>query len=100
MSQILPQLTPKLKLRKLFSKGDVNMKITGLSSHIKVHDFEGKSMVIEGEMIVNGFVAYKSSMTHWEEPNRHLNVSDEDRNRLINAVIEESKNKGFSIEFE
>jgi hypothetical protein len=35
------------------------MKITGTSSHIKVHDFEGKSMIIEGEMIVNGFVAFK-----------------------------------------
>ncbi|MFD1739546.1 Imm74 family immunity protein [Bacillus salitolerans] len=76
------------------------MKITGTSSYIKVDDFEGKSMVIEGELIVNGFVAYKSSMTHWEGPNRHLIVSDEDRDRLIKAIVEESKNKGFSIEFE
>jgi len=76
------------------------MKITGTSSLIRIHDFEGKSMVIEGEMIVNGFVAYKNSMTHWEEPNKHLIVSEEDRNSLIKAVIEESKNKGFSIEFE
>ncbi|WP_027084137.1 Imm74 family immunity protein [Cohnella panacarvi] len=76
------------------------MKIIGTSSYIKIQDFVGKSMIIEGEMIVNGFVAYKSSMTHWEEPNRHIIVSDEDRERLIKAVVEESKNKGFSIEFE
>ena len=76
------------------------MKITGTSSYIKVHDFEGKSMVIEGEMIVDGFVAYRSSMIHWEEPNRHLIVSEEDRNRLIKAILEESKNNAYKIEFE
>lgn len=69
------------------------MKITGTSSYIKVRDFEGKNMVIEGEMIVNGFVAYKSSMTHWEEPYRHLIVSEEDRERLIKAVTEKVRTK-------
>lgn len=57
-------------------------------------------MVIEGEMIVNGFIAYKNSMTHWEEPNKNLIVTTEERDRLIKAVIDESKKKGFAIEFE
>lgn len=76
------------------------MKITGTSSYIKIDDFKGKSMIIEGEMILNGFVAYKDSMTHWEEPNNHLQVTDEIREEIIKAVIEETKNKEFKIEFE
>lgn len=76
------------------------MKITGTSSYIRIDDFDGKSMLMEGEMIVTGFVAYKDTMTHWEEPNRHLPVTDEDREKIVQAVVAETKNKGFTIEFE
>jgi hypothetical protein len=65
-----------------------------------IEDFEGKSIVVEGEMIVNGFVAYQSSMTHWREPNNHLLVTDEERERLIQAVLDDNKNKSFQIIFE
>lgn len=76
------------------------MKITGTSSYIKIDNFEGKSMVIEGEMIVIGFVAYKNTMTRWEVPHKNQMVTMEERDRLIKAVIEKSKKQGFAIEFE
>lgn len=40
------------------------MEITGAKSYIRVDEFEGKCMIIQGEMIIDGFVAYKNTMTH------------------------------------
>ena len=42
------------------------MKITGTRTYIDVED-EGRVIRIQGEMIIGGFVAYKRSMTKWNQ---------------------------------
>lgn len=76
------------------------MKISGTKSYIRVSDFEGKSMIIKGEMTMNGFVAEKTTMTQWEDPNSQILVTDNERERIIKAIIEETKSKNFKIQFE
>ena len=75
------------------------MKITGTSSYIKI-EINGKAVKIQGEMIVNGFVAYKNTIENWEQPYDNIKIDDITKQNIINAVINEYKNSNFKILFE
>lgn len=75
------------------------MKITGTSSYVKI-EYDGKIVKASGEMIVGGFVAFKSSMKAWEEPHQSEEFSSEIRDKIIYDVIEYCKGKDFKVEFE
>jgi uncharacterized protein len=75
------------------------MKITGTSSYIKV-EYDNKTVKIQGEMIVGGFLAYSDSIKNWESPHDNTAIDDLTKNAIIKAVIAETKNSKFIIEFE
>lgn len=75
------------------------MKITGTSSHIKV-EINDKVFKIEGEMIVEGFLAYSNTISNWDELNHNKVIDEDTRLDIIKAVINETKESEFKIEFE
>ncbi len=75
------------------------MKITGTSSYIKV-EVDDKTVKIQGEMIVGGFLAYSDSIKNWESPYDSIAIDDATKSEIIKAVIAETKNSKFIIEFE
>lgn len=77
----------------------MNLKITGTSSYIKV-EVEGKIVKIQGEMLIDGFVAFKDTITKWEPPHDNISIDEETKEKIIEGVIEETKKSKFKIEFE
>jgi hypothetical protein len=75
------------------------MKITGTSSYIKV-EIDDKTVKIQGEMLVNGFVAFLDSVKNWEAPFDNVVIDAKTKADIIKGVIEETKNSEFKIEFE
>ena len=53
-------------IKIIILKGDF-MKITGTMSYIKV-EINGKTVKIEGEKGIGGFIAYKNTIRNWEPP--------------------------------
>ncbi|WP_196594981.1 Imm74 family immunity protein [Pectinatus frisingensis] len=75
------------------------MKITGTRSYIKI-EFEEKVIKIKGELLVGGFVAYKDSIKNWEPPHESEKIDDLEKQRIIDMVINETKNSHLVITFE
>lgn len=75
------------------------MKITGTSSYIKV-EIDNKTLKIQGEMLVGGFLAYSDSIKNWESPHDSISIDDATKSEIIKTVINETKNSKFIIEFE
>jgi hypothetical protein len=75
------------------------MKITGTSSYIIV-EFDKKTVRIQGERLVNGFLAYSDTINNWEPPYDHLIIDCHTKREIINAVLNESKSSLFKIEFD
>lgn len=75
------------------------MKITGTRSYINV-ELDGKTVKIEGEMLIGGFVAYKDTIKNWETPYEQIPITDEEKEDIIKRVIDYTKNSHFVVEFE
>lgn len=75
------------------------MKITGTRSYINV-ELDGKTVKIEGEMLIGGFVAYKDTIKNWEPPYEHIPITDEEKEDIIKRVIDYTKDSHFVVEFE
>jgi len=75
------------------------MKITGTSSYIDV-EIDGKTVQIEGELLIGGFVAYKDTIKHWEPPYEHIEITDKEKEDIIKRVTDYTKNSHFVVEFE
>lgn len=75
------------------------MKITGTRSYIKV-GIEDKIVEIKGELLVDGFIAYKDSIKHWEPPYESEKIDDLEKQKIVNMVINETKNSHLVITFE
>ncbi len=75
------------------------MKITGTRSYIEV-EFEGKVVKIEGELLIGGFVAYKNTMKNWEAPHECEVIDDVLKQKIMDMVVEETKNSHLVITFE
>jgi hypothetical protein len=64
---------------------------------VKIGD---KTIKIHGELLADGFVAFKDYISHWEPPH-HLEIIDEEtKNDIIKHVIEKSNSKQLGIFFE
>ena len=74
------------------------MKVSGTSSHVYL-DMDGQIIKAEGEMIVGGFVAYKSTMK-FEPPYENEPVTEEIRQKYINEALLETKDSYMKLEFE
>jgi Immunity protein 74 len=75
------------------------MKITGTSSYIKVQ-INDKTVKIEGEMLVNGFLAYSNTIEKWESPYNDLIIDDKTKVEIIKAVINRTSDSNFKIVFD
>lgn len=76
------------------------MKVTGTSSEMKVEMDDGKVVVFEGELLVNGFWADKKTAKKWEPPNESIPFTETDLQKVINAVKEKNKTTKFQVEFD
>ena len=74
------------------------MKITGTNSYILLN-LEGKILKASGEMIVGGFVADKSSMTHFEPPYENELLTANTKQIYIDTAIAKTKNSHMVITF-
>lgn len=75
------------------------MKIFGTSSYIIVES-QQRTVKIQGEMVVNGFVAYEDTIKHWEAPYDDIEIDEATKAKIISEVINETKNSNFVIQFE
>ena len=66
-------------------------KITGTNTYIDV-ELDGRTARIAGEMIVGGFVCYKSSMKNWLVPENEP-LTEDDKKEIIQKVYTESNRK-------
>ena len=74
------------------------VKITGTNTYIDV-EIDGRTARIAGEMIVGGFVCYKSSMKNWLVPENEL-LTEEDKKEIIQKVTEKTAGSHMVITFE
>ena len=63
-------------------------KITGTNTYIDV-ELDDRTVRILGEMIVGGFVCYKSSMKNWLVPESEP-LTEEDKREIIRKVNEKT----------
>lgn len=75
------------------------MKITGTSSYIKI-EIESKILIIKGERLINGFLAYSDTLLKYEPPFDKEIIGIDEKLELINMIITEGKKNNFIIEFE
>lgn len=74
------------------------VKITGTNTYIDV-EIDGRTARIAGEMIVGGFVCYKSSMKNWLVPENEP-LTEDDKNEIIQKVTEKTAGSHMVITFE
>ena len=73
-------------------------KITGTNTYIDV-ELDGRTARIAGEMIVGGFVCYKSSMKNWLVPENEP-LTEDDKKEIIQKVTEKTAGSHMVIPFE
>lgn len=74
------------------------MNVTGTSSYIKI-EYEGKTVKAQGEMVVNGFVAYINTMKAWEPPASDELFNGDIRAEIISRALKYCEDKEFKIVF-
>jgi len=75
------------------------MKITGTMSYIKV-EINGKTVKIEGEKIIGGFIAFKNTIRNWEPPYENEVIDENLKQEIMKKVTDETKNSHLEITFE
>ena len=75
------------------------VKITGKWDYMNVELDDGRKVRIYGELLVNGFAAEKNSIKKWTEPDG-VAISEKERQEIIDAVLEETKDSSMEITFE
>ena len=70
-----------------------------------VFEFEGKIATIQGEALLPGhgspdFVVYGALFTAWDSPHDRVEVSSEERERVLRALKDEMTEKGYVVEVE
>ena len=75
------------------------MSITGTMSYIKV-EIEGKTVKIEGEKVIGGFIAFKNTIKNWEPPYENEIIDEKLKQEIIQKVSDKTKNSHLVITFE
>ncbi|NLE25068.1 MAG: hypothetical protein GX625_06965 [Clostridiaceae bacterium] len=75
------------------------MILGGTSSYVRV-EFNGKIVKIEGELLSNGFLAYRNTIRKWEVPHENEIIDNKTQNLIVEHVLEEAEKANFKIEFE
>ena len=75
------------------------MNITGTMSYIKV-EIEGKTVKIEGEKLIGGFIAFKNTIKNWEPPYENEIIDEKLKQEIIQKVSDKTKNSHLVITFE
>ena len=75
------------------------MNITGTMSYIKV-EIEGKTVKIEGEKVIGGFIAFKNTIKNWEPPYENEIIDEKLKQEIIQKVSDKTKNSHLEITFE
>ena len=75
------------------------MKITGTMSYIKV-EIEGKTVKIEGEKVIDGFIAFKNTIKNWEPPYENEIIDEKLKQEIIQKVSDKTENSHLVITFE
>lgn len=75
------------------------MILGGTSSYVRV-EFNGKIVKIEGELLSNGFLAYRNTIRKWEVPYENEIIDNKTQNLIVEHVLEEAEKANFKIEFE
>lgn len=72
-------------------------KITGNRDRMDVHLEDGRVARIIGEMVVDGFVAFTSSIRNWQDGKP---ISDDEKKELIEAIEDNQKVSKIKIYLE
>ena len=68
-------------------------------SYIKV-EINGKTVKIEGEKIIGGFIAFKNTIRNWEPPYENEVIDENLKQEIMKKVTDETKNSHLEITFE
>lgn len=64
-------------------------------------EVDDKQIYISGEATVTpAFYADKKSMVRWDKPFENIELTDYEKNQIINYIQEESKRRGIEVIFE
>lgn len=74
-------------------------EIKGTSSYVKIK-FDDKLAIFEGELLTNGFLAYKNTVKVFDSENKEIFLSENDSENLIKESLKESKKNKFNLIFE
>ena len=68
-------------------------------SYIKV-EIQGKTVKIEGEKVIGGFIAFKNTIKNWEPPYENEIIDEKLKQEIIQKVSDKTKNSHLVITFE
>ncbi|ADL36292.1 hypothetical protein bpr_II355 (plasmid) [Butyrivibrio proteoclasticus B316] len=75
-----------------------DVRITGTSSYVNI-EIDGRRIQISGEMMADGFLAYKGDIKKWDYPEENP-VTKEEKQMIIDAVTEKAADSDFTIIFQ
>jgi len=74
------------------------MEVIATTSNLRV-EIAGRAANIQGKMLIDGFLAYTSTMKYWEPPYESIQIEEKIKVELIRCLIKETKNSSFKIRF-
>lgn len=74
------------------------MEVIATTSNLRV-EIAGRAANIQGEMLIDGFLAYTDTMKYWEPPYESIQIEERIKTELIRCLIKETKNSNFKIRF-
>ena len=92
-------IDPETGIEKIIFERWLDMNITGTMSYIKV-EIEGKTVKIEGEKVIGGFIAFKNTIKNWEPPYENEIIDEKLKQEIIQKVSDKTKNSHLVITFE
>ena len=78
-----------------------NIKISILTRSKMMVEIDGKILFIQGEATITpAFYAEIASIKHWEKPYEEVVISEDEKRKIINKVIEKTKNGPIKVYFD
>ena len=73
--------------------------IKGKRDYIDVYLVDGRVVRIMGELVHGGFIAFEDTIREWKVPDGEI-VTEEEKQEIMDAVVDKTKGSHMVIEFE
>ena len=72
------------------------VRITGTSSYMDAELDDGRTVRIQGELLVDGFVGYMNSIQEWTTP-RGVRITPSEKQLIIHGILDHAKGPGQKL---